>query len=183
MTPLGTWKGARSRWPWSAWRRPLRIVYVVVPHPDDEFEGWSLVQDRPDAYLVFVLCTHGENTAAADGHAHQPELGEWTPPPQPWGERGSETVRAQRLASFHVFLDAMAGVDRDRDRDLLDHGERADGPGRFTVQVGRRSARVVFDGGDGRLTPEFVTAAVQRTRDLRLTHFPVQDEDFVVGAS
>ena len=177
------WKRVAGRRSWPTWIRPLRIVYVVVPHPDDELQGWSLVQDRANAYPVFVLCTHGENTAAADGHAHQPELGEWTPPPQPWGERGSETVRAQRLASFHVFLDAMAGVDRYLDRDLVDHGERADGPGRFTVHVGRRSARVVFDGGDGRLTPQFVTAALQRTRALRSTHLPVQEEDFVVGAA
>ena len=163
--------------------RPLRIVYVVVPHPDDEFEGWALFQDRPHAYLVFVLCTQGEKTTAADGHAHQPELGEWTPPPQPWGGPGSDTVRRQRLASFHAFLDAMAGVDRYLDRDLVDHGELADGPSRFTLHVGARSARVVFDGGDGRLTPEFVTAALQRTRELRFTHLPVQEEDFVVGAA
>jgi LmbE family N-acetylglucosaminyl deacetylase len=166
------------------WRlRALRIVYVVVPHPDDEFEAWALLQDRAGAYPVFVLCTHGERTVAADGRAHQPELGEWTPQPQPWAGPGSATVRAQRIASFHAFLDAMADVDRHLDRDLDDHGELADGPSAFRLHVGARSARVVFDGGDGRLTPAFVTAAVQRTRALRFTHLPVQDEDFVVGAA
>ena len=168
----------------SRWRPTgLRIVYVVVPHPDDEFEAWALVQDRAGAYPVFVLCTHGERTVAADGHAHQPELGEWTPQPQPWAGPGSDTVRAQRVGSFHAFLDAMADVDRHLDRDLTDLGTLADGPSPFRLHVGERSARVVFDGGDGRLTPEFVTAAVQRTRALRWTHLPVQQEDFVVGAA
>ena len=172
------------------WRRRARvgttktqIVYVVVPHPDDEFQAWALIERSADNYPVFVLCTHGESTGMADGRAHQPELGEWTPPPQPWGGPGSDTVRAQRVASFSAFLDGMAGVDRYLDRELLDRGELTDGPSAFRVHVGRRSARVVFDGGDGRLTPEFVTAAVQRTRALRSTHLPVQEEDFVVGAA
>src|SRR4028119_1190617 len=90
------WKGAARRLLRGTWWRQLRIVYVVVPHPDDEFAGGSLVQDRPTPYPVFVLCTHGERTVAADGHAHQPELGEWTPPPQPWSGPGSDTVRQQR---------------------------------------------------------------------------------------
>jgi len=160
-----------------------QIVYVVVPHPDDEFEAWALVEDSPDNYPVFVLCTHGELTGMADGRAHQPELGEWTPPPQPWGEPGSATVRAQRLASFHAFLDAMAELDPHLDRDLVHVGDLPDGPSPFSLWVGERSARVVFDGGDSRLSPQFVTAAIQRTRALRDTHLPLQREYAVVGAA
>lgn len=171
-------------WPWPpTGAGAQRIVYVVVPHPDDEFQAWALLDAEQDAYPVFILCTHGERTVAADGSAHQPELGEWTPPPQPWGAPGSPTVRLQRLASFSAFLDAMAVVEPWLDGDLVDHGTLTDGPSPFTLQVGERSARVVFDGGDGRLTPEFVTAAVQRTRRLRRTHLPVQREHAVVGAA
>jgi LmbE family N-acetylglucosaminyl deacetylase len=160
-----------------------QIVYVVVPHPDDEFGAWSLLERSAANYPVFLVCTHGERTVAADGSAHQPELGEWTPPPQPWGGPGSDTVRQQRLASFDAFLDAMAGLDPYLDRDLVDHGELSDGPSAFRLQVGARSARVVFDGGDRALTPEFVTAALQRTRALRETHLPLQREHAVVGAA
>ena len=160
-----------------------RIVYVVVPHPDDEFEAWALLEDRPRDYPVFVLCTHGEMTGAADGRAHQPELGEWTPLPQPWGGRGSDTVRLQRVGSFSTFLDGMSALDPYLDRDLVDHGVLLDGPSAFTVAVGERSARVVFDGGDGELTPQFVTAALQRTRALRETHLPLQREHAIVGAA
>ena len=160
-----------------------QIVYVLVPHPDDEFEAWSLIEDSADNYPVFVLCTHGERTSMADGRAHQPHLGEWTPPPQPWGEPGSAAVRAQRIASFHAFLDGMAALDRHLDDDLVDHGLLTDGPSPFSLRVGARSARVVFDGGDGRLTPEFVTAALQRTRELRDTHLPLRQEYAVIGAA
>lgn len=168
---------------WSIRAAKSQLVYIVVPHPDDEFEAWSLLEDAADNYPVFVLCTHGEQTSLADGRGHQPELGEWTPPPQPWGEPGSATVRAQRLASFHAFLDAMADLDPHLDRNLVDHGVLTDGPSPFRLYVGRRSARVVFDGGDGALTPQFVTAALQRTRALRTTHLPVQREYAVIGAA
>ena len=158
---------------------PSQLLYVVVPHPDDEFSAWALLEASPDSYPVFVLCTQGERTGMADGRGCQPELGEWVPPPQPWGEPGSTTVRLQRLASFAAFLDAMlpdaAGP--------APVAELTDGPSPFTVQVGRRSARVVFDGGDGRLTPQFVTAALQRTRALRETHLPALREHAAVGAA
>ena len=159
------------------------LVYVVVPHPDDELQAWSLLEGRADQYPVFVLCTHGERTVYADGRGHQPELGERTPLPQPWGARGSATVRAQRLGSFTAFLDGVAALDRDPPGELVDHVFLDDGPSPFTVAVGERSARVVFDGGDARLTPEFVTAALQRTRALRRTHLPVQREGGAIGAA
>ncbi len=158
-------------------------MYVVVPHPDDELEAWSLLEDRADQYPVFVLCTHGEQTVYADGRGHQPELGERTPLPQPWGRRGSATVRAQRLGSFSAFLDGVAALDRSLDARLVDHGVLDEGAEPFSLAVGERSARVVFDGGDGRLTSAFVSAALQRTRELRTTSLPVQEEGGVVGAA
>ena len=160
-----------------------RLVYVVVPHPDDELQAWSLLEDRADQYPVFVLCTSGEKTVYADGRGHQPDLGERMPLPQPWGGPGSATVRAQRLDSFAAFLDGAAALDRHLDAELVSHALHSDGPSPFSVAVGERSARVVFDGGDGRLTPEFVTAALQRTRALRSTHLPVREEGGVVGAA
>ena len=164
-------------------RSRRELLYVVVPHPDDELEAWSVLEDRADQYPVFVLCTHGERTAFADGRGHQPELGERTPQPQPWGGPGSAAVRAQRLDSFAAFLDGVAALDAHLDADLVDHGVLDDGPSPFRLAVGERSARVVFDGGDGRLTPAFVTAALQRTRGLRRTHLPVREEGGAVGAA
>ncbi len=95
------------------------LDYVDVPHPDDELEAWSLLEDRPDQYPVFVLCTHGEATVYADGRGFQPQLGERTPQPQPWGPPGSTTVRRQRLSSFTAFLDEASLLDPALERDLV----------------------------------------------------------------
>ncbi len=159
------------------------LLYVVIPHPDDELEAWSMVEGNADDYVVFVLCTHGERTAMSRGAGHQPQLGEHTPQPQPWGPPGSGTVRRQRLSSFTAFLDEVSLLDPHLESGLVDHGVLTDGPSPFTLAVGRTSARVVFDGGDGTLTRAFVTAALQRTRALRETHLPVSAERAVVGAA
>ncbi|MCS5713218.1 hypothetical protein NVV95_01490 [Herbiconiux sp. CPCC 205716] len=41
---------------------PRGTVVVVVPHPDDEFQAWSLL----DGYTVFVVLTRGEQTQYCD---------------------------------------------------------------------------------------------------------------------
>lgn len=161
----------------------VQLQYIVIPHPDDEFEAWSLIENAVDNYPVFLLCTHGEATGLADGSAFQPQLGEWLPQPQPWAGPHTPTIRAQRLHSWHAFLDAMAERDPQLDKAPGYVGELAGGPSPLRLWVGPNSARVVFDGGDGKLTPQFVTAAIQRTRELRFTHFPVQKEYAVIGAS
>jgi LmbE family N-acetylglucosaminyl deacetylase len=160
-----------------------RLQYVVIPHPDDEFGAWALVAGRADSYPVFLLCAHGEATGMGDGRGYQGELGEWLPLPQPWAGPHTLTLRAQRLHSWHAFLDAMSQSGPSVAEQPSYAGVFDDGPSLFQLWVGEDSARVVFDGGDGRLTPEFVTAAIQRTRELRFTHLPVEQEDAVVGAS
>lgn len=160
-----------------------QLTYIVIPHPDDEFEAWSLIENSADNYPVFLLCTHGEATGMGDGRGFQPHLGEWLPLPQPWAGQHTATLRAQRLHSWHTFLDAMADTDPYLDRAPAYVGELTDGPSPFRLWVGERSARVVFDGGDGRLTPAFVTAAIQRTRALRFSHFPLRQEYAVIGAA
>lgn len=163
--------------------RKVQLQYIVIPHPDDEFEAWSLIENSVDNYPVFLLCTYGEATGLGDGSAFQPQLGEWLPQPQPWAGPHTPTIRAQRLHSWHAFLDAMAERDPQLDKAPGYVGELAGGPSPLRLWVGPNSARVVFDGGDGKLTPQFVTAAIQRTRELRFTHFPVQKEYAVIGAS
>lgn len=155
-----------------------RIQYVLVPHPDDEFSAWALIEDRARIYPVFVLLTHGEGTGFCDGHGLRADLGERVPLPQPFTGPRTPNCRRQRLDSWHAFLDGMVAVDPH-----LDVPERIGDIGGSEVFVGDLSARVVFDGGDGRLTPDFVTAALAHTRQLRLAHFPVRAEHRVVGAA
>src|SRR5690606_18262181 len=36
------------------------VAVIVVPHPDDEFQAWSLIEERAAEYTVFVSLTRGE---------------------------------------------------------------------------------------------------------------------------
>ncbi|MGH9181474.1 MAG: hypothetical protein ACRDY5_07145 [Acidimicrobiales bacterium] len=160
-------------------KRPARrLRYILIPHPDDEFSAWSLVQRRPYIFPVFILLTHGEETTFADGHGLQEHLGERVPQPQPFGGPGSVQVRSQRQDSWHTFLDTMAAMDH-----TLDVAMPVPSPSpTFELFVGHRTARVIFDLGDGRLTPEAVTAALQAVRELKRVHLPVHTERDVVAA-
>lgn len=160
-------------------RPARRLRYVLIPHPDDEFAAWSLVQRRPDLFVVFILLTHGEWTTFADGHGLQADLGERVPHPQPFKGPGTLHIRSQRVDSWHTFLDAMADGD-----DTLDVPVSIPSPSQnFELFVGFKTARVIFDLGDGTLTPEAVTAALQEARTLRRVHLPVHEEGDVVAAS
>ena len=154
-----------------------RLQYVLVPHPDDEFSAWSLIQDSTENYPVFVLLTHGEATGMCDGHGLQVDLGERVPQPQPFTGMYTKNCAAQRLDSWHAFLDAIAEIDSSLDSPAF-VGQVAG----FGLWVGERSARVIFDGGDGRLSPQSVTDALQAVRANR-DRFPVQREDGVIGAA
>lgn len=161
-----------------------RVVWVLIPHPDDEFSAWSLLEDD-GIYPVFVLLTHGEATAFAAGQGLQADLGERTPAPQPFHGPRSLYVRAQRLDSWHAFLDEIARLAGRPDRAEfrihlpgavpLDHG--------CDVFVGARTARVVFDLGDGHLTRDVVIQAFTMARREVLPLLPSEVDDAAVAAA
>lgn len=155
------------------------LQYVLVPHPDDELSGWSLVQRSPELYMVFVLLTRGEATTFADGHGLQADLGERVPRPQPFAGPGTATVKAQRLDAWHAFLNGAARLDPALDVPAPVRSPSYD----FDLFVGDRTARVVFDLGDGRLTADAVTFALQEVRDVRRRAFPVWREGGAVGSA
>jgi hypothetical protein len=166
-----------------------QLQYVLIPHPDDELQGWSLVEGAQDNYPVFVLLTHGEGTAMGDGHGLDVAAGERTPQPQPFHGPRSAFLHAQRLDSWHAFLDAMAGVDPTLDIPHF-HGHLTGAapppggaPGGFDVFVGARTARVVFDLGDGHLGQEVVAWALRTVRSQVRPLLPVQQEHGVIGAA
>lgn len=41
---------------------PAQISYVVIPHPDDEWQTWGLVRGSYNNYKVFIFMTQGEET-------------------------------------------------------------------------------------------------------------------------
>lgn len=167
----------------------LPIRYLVAPHPDDEFAIWSMVADT-DHYPALVVLTHGEQTGSCTGSGLQAGDGERAPLPQPFAGKLTATCSAQRVDSLLAFLAGMAAADP-RWTDLRDHGEHVVGsapvgctPGascaNYRLWLGAGAALLVFDLGDGNVTPGKVVWAVQATRAARL-QFPTQREDDIVG--
>lgn len=81
-----------------------QIQYIVSPHPDDVFEGWSLVQDSSANYPVFITLTKGESTGFCRGTLQVPYWGTFdlTQPDQ---------CKGARMASLNNWLDDQSDAD------------------------------------------------------------------------
>ena len=159
--------------------RASRLQLVVTPHPDDEVEGWAVVERSQDVHTVWLTSTHGEGTAYCDPTAHagnlDVRLGDVAPDPSPTGPR-TASCAAARLASWATFL-SLADVPDDDARAALDEDGRPPVPATATappartvhlpgagdalVRTGERRTLVALDGGDGHLRADAVRAAVR----------------------
>ena len=153
------------------------VQLIVVPHPDDEFQTWSLIENRPDQYKVFVSLTRGDETGFCEpdirARSVQTDLGELPPTPAPPGRWTPECAEA-RQASLLSYLGRMSESDptipgdfgpmtefpalpadgvevcRDDDGDIrCDDTVRT---ARVWLDAADRGAVVFFDLGDGDLT-------------------------------
>jgi hypothetical protein len=126
------------------------VSYFIIPHPDDEVAAWSLVQRAK--YPVFVLMTQGERSAYCNDR----------------GGKGSQSCKQDRLRSWDGFLNTYYAK-----------GRAVKGQN-FTAYVDKSSARVVFDLGDGRLTEQAVTDAINQARRIGVKY---GSEQYVVSAN
>lgn len=175
--------------PWSiaiktaAFIKPNKMSYIVVPHPDDEMQAWSLIEDSPDNYHVFVVLTRGEQTSYCSSPGHDAGTGEAAPDPWPAG-KWTSTCELARENSFLDFLEGMGATDNGLPTDYTYRGSKGPfGAGGITLCrydsggcVSDRSADVWtsalasvvwFNLGDGDLTKEEVTWAIKAVRDNR----------------
>jgi hypothetical protein len=160
-----------------------RLQYVVIPHPDDEFSAWALIEKSSGNYPVFLVLTRGERTryCAPDGKAAlQTHLGEYSPSPYPYVGRRTNNCEQARINSWQRFLNDMAGVDPALSYDPPYAGSFPEG---FEVWADEKSARVSFDLGDGSLTPQKVTQTIQIVRSKRAQLFPDLPEYGVIGSA
>ena len=86
------------------------VSYIVVPHPDDEMQAWSLIEDTPGTYKVFIMLTRGEQTAYCDSPGLDEGTGEAAPTPRPHG-RWTASCEQARVNAFFEFMAAMAPGD------------------------------------------------------------------------
>ncbi len=89
---------------------PNRMSYVVVPHPDDEMQAWSLIENSPDNYKVFMVMTRGEQTAYCVSVGHDAGTGEAPPSPWPSG-KWTPSCEQARQNSLLDFLEGMGKTD------------------------------------------------------------------------
>jgi hypothetical protein len=167
----------------------LPIRYLVAPHPDDEFAIWSMEQDTSH-YPVLVVLTTGERAAACSGLGLQTAAGERRPSPQPFTGKLTANCSAERIDSLLAFLRGMAAVDPRwaHLRNLGDHPAGSSSPGctedfgcnGFDLWRGAGAALLLFQLGDGDVTPAKVSWAVQAARAAR-SMLPTQHEDDIVG--
>ncbi len=182
----------------------LKIRYIVIPHPDDEFESWSMVANDTTHYIVFILLTRGEYSRYCDGSGIsqlQAERSERLPQPQPFTGEGTAECAQQRVDAWASFLDGRGSVESaigrpgflgQFDLDLPEGttvpskidttGERVAAT-TYLLWVGDKSARFAFDFGDRDLSLNEVVLGVQAVRALQSRVLPIsQEDDLVAGA-
>lgn len=172
--------------------QPSSVLYFVVPHPDDEFQTWSLVEHSPEEYKVFILLTRGEETrfCESEGYAtgHQAGL---EPPAVPVPEgRWSDACEQARVNSLISYFGEMgshdptlpadfgdphvagpfpdAGGDVCRVDEATDCAVR-DRTAEVWIDTQGRGAIIFFNLGDGDLSPEEVQWAVTTVLENRGT--------------
>jgi len=74
---------------------PTQIQYIVIPHPDDEWQAWSQVENDPSTYKVFIVLTNGEQSGYCANYG-----GKW-----------SLTCETKRLDSWAGFFTQMSKTD------------------------------------------------------------------------
>ena len=161
-----------------------RLSYYAVPHPDDEFQSWSLIENDAQTYPVIITMTRGEATGycAKSGYkGYQPSLGELPPGNDPTYR--SKSCKQNRIGSTLAFYQAMAAVDptlgpMPTTQTMLLGGPLPPGtPGygcavsskTIEVWTGRNMALVFLDLGDGNLSSCEVQWAVSQVRRMRGT--------------
>lgn len=162
---------------------------MLLPHPDDEFQVWSQVEHRSDAYTVFIVMTRGEESVHCDSATG--------------GGRWTDSCQEARLDAWVSFVEQMGKSDpslpsmwpQEPDQvtglvssDVVlsrDDDGRSVAPADPLVWLDEqdRGALVAFDLGDGDLTAQEVRwAAQQVVQDPTLFGLHDQQPDRVLGA-
>lgn len=162
---------------------PSAMSYIVLPHPDDEWQAWSLIENSPANYKVFISTTEGEQS----GYCDLPREGTHPRPmPYPTGKWTPECGDA-RMNSWLGFLTKMSEHDPTIPGDWgemelvgplpaigfdlsTDDGgvvAPANRMARVWVDDDDRGAAISFDLGDGDLTVQEVEWAVRTVMNNR----------------
>ncbi len=174
------------------------LAYVLIPHPDDEFSSWALIENRPSVHHVFITLTQGESGCPIDGLTafYEPALGEL--PPGNIADFAGKSCGELRIRSSLAFFEAIAEIDPSFGdiADAVDHRsgskltDKEPGYGcepsseNFDVYSGDGATLIYFDLGDGNLEQCEVEWAVSQVRRLRGSeHLPDLDVESMIAAA
>ena len=177
------------------------ISYVVVPHPDDEMQAWSLIEDTPDTFKVFLVMTKGEQTLNCATPGYDEGTGEMPPSPWPTG-KWATSCEVARQDSFFQFMTGMAASDEGLPAPFRHKGSKGPFPSlgyticrhdkgdcesdrTADVWTSARGVVVWFNLGDSDLTEDEVVWAIKTVRDNPID-FGINDSRlnrYLLGAS
>lgn len=137
-----------------------KVVYIAIPHPDDEFEAAAQYSDTPDEFKVFVLMTRGESTYHCEPAGYRLSLLAGVAPAAvaPLGIRTASCEKA-RLASWTGYFAAMSAADRTLPGDFSAPVTTRPFPTRG-VQL-TREARALEQGAPGATSQPFTDTTAQ----------------------
>lgn len=144
-------------------------IIVLVPHPDDEFQSWSLIEHRDNQAVIFVTLTQGESSSFCKPHNYETgleeDLGELPPTPIPTGTE-TKSCTAARMNSMLGFISEMSLSDPHLPGNFLPATHhKVPGTSSHTASIWRdkdsRGAVVAFDLDDGNVTSEQVITLTQ----------------------
>lgn len=174
----------------SAFATPKQISLIVMPHPDDESQAWSLIENSTTNYKVFAYMTTGDETGfcrpAAYSSALRVDLGEIAPHFEPTG-KWTSSCKESRIGSTLNFLNAMSTKDSSipggfeyssfstielpkngYSPERKDDGVTIDSPNVRVYTATNGMGKVLFfDLGDGDLTADEVTWAITSIQSNR----------------
>jgi len=89
------------------------VSYILAPHADDEFQVWSLVENSPANYKVFIYATRSEETGYCDqlSYSRGYQLGREKAAEPPPAGRWSTSCEDARLNGLKGFFTQMSATD------------------------------------------------------------------------
>lgn len=176
LIPLGATSAQASA-------NPQQVSYVVIPHPDDEWQTWALIENSTANYKVFIIATEGDQT----GYCPKPFKGKFPDPTPIPNAKWTADCSQARINSWLDFTTRMSKTDPAVPGDWEALGKKGPFPANGTVltrtdggkayaadrsvdvYVDRqgRGAAVFFDLGDGDLTEQEVVWAIKTTMNNR----------------
>lgn len=152
--------------PQTASAAQINANIIVSPHPDDEMESWSLIENSPDNYEIFAYMTRGSDTIYCNQDKWQAAVASkngWALNPSPAPViKNTPECKAARMESTRSFLAAMGAQDSSLPQGYTSYTDMTiSGLSVRKYDGGPQGMALFFDNPDGGLTQQQVIDSVR----------------------